>query len=300
MKHPLLTLLLISVLSCGSSKQVAQNKTPEVNPEEITKDSIPVPSDTIETLVKTDTIKAPEAETQIAINNAPNNNENDTAAEIEISQTLANHQLWTNLLQKHVSNAGNVNYQSFKTDRSLLKDYITSLSGNMPDDTWSKNDILAYWINAYNALTVDLILRHYPTKSIKDIKKPWDQRYWKLGDKWYNLNEIEHEILRKMDEPRIHFAIVCASFSCPKLQNTAFEAADLDAQLTLATKTFINDPKRNTLTPNKIEISKIFSWFAKDFGGSGNIINYINKYADIKIPNNTSKRFKDYDWALND
>jgi len=251
MKHPLLTLLLISVLSCGSSKQVAQNKTPEVNPEEITKDS-------------------------------------------------ANHQLWTNLLQKHVSNAGNVNYQSFKTDRSLLKDYITSLSGNMPDDTWSKNDILAYWINAYNALTVDLILRHYPTKSIKDIKKPWDQRYWKLGDKWYNLNEIEHEILRKMDEPRIHFAIVCASFSCPKLQNTAFEAADLDAQLTLATKTFINDPKRNTLTPNKIEISKIFSWFAKDFGGSGNIINYINKYADIKIPNNTSKRFKDYDWALND
>ena len=77
---------------------------------------------------------------------------------------------------------------------------------------------LAFWMNAYNALTIDLILRNYPVDSIKDIKNPWDQRLWKLGDKWYNLNQIEHDILRKMDEPRIHFGIVCASFSCPKLQ----------------------------------------------------------------------------------
>ncbi|MDC1365318.1 DUF547 domain-containing protein [Algibacter sp.] len=122
----------------------------------------------------------------------------------------------------------------------------------MPNDSCTKEDKLAYWINAYNVLTVDLILRHYPIKSIKDIKKPWDQRYWKLGDKWYNLNEIEHQILRKMNKPRIHFAIVCASFSCPKLQNKAFEPANLYTQLSNATKSFLSDSKRNSISENNI------------------------------------------------
>ena len=172
----------------------------------------------------------------------------------------------------------------------------------MPNDTWTKEDKLAYWINAYNALTIDLILRHYPLKSIKDIKKPWDQRYWKLGNKWYSLNEIEHDILRKMKEPRIHFAIVCASYSCPKLQNEAYEASRLEEQLTNAAKTFINDPEKNTITPDKIALSKIFAWFDKDFliNGTNSIIDYVNRYSDVKIASKTPKKFKAYNWSLNE
>ena len=300
MKYTILTLLLISILSCRGSKQVADSPKPDTDIVEIATDSIATEENVVETIVETDSINAPEVDTQTAMDSVATKHQNDTPIPVEINEKKANHSLWTNLLQKHVSNEGNVNYKGFKTDRSSLQNYIKHLSDNMPDERWSKNETLAYWINAYNALTVDLILRHYPIKSIKDIKKPWDQRYWKLGNKWHNLNEIEHQILRKMNDPRIHFAIVCASFSCPKLENTAYESANLDTQLTHATKTFINDPKRNTVTPNNLEISKIFSWFSKDFGGSGNIINYINKYADISIPNNTTKRYKTYDWALND
>ena len=164
------------------------------------------------------------------------------------SEEAFNHSNWNRLLQKYVSEKGNVNYKAIKANKKELSNYITSLAENIPNDHWTKEDILAYWINAYNALTIDLILRHYPIESIKDIKDPWNQRYWKLGAKWYHLNEIEHDILRKMGEPRIHFSIVCASFSCPKLQNEAFTAVNLDAQLTNATKEFLSDPERNTIS----------------------------------------------------
>lgn len=211
-----------------------------------------------------------------------------------------NHEIWHNLLQKHVSNAGNVNYKGFKQDQAQLKAYIQQLASNLPTKQWSKNEILAYWINAYNALTVDLILKNYPLASIKDIKNPWDQRLWKLGDKWYNLNEIEHDILRKMDEPRIHFAIVCASFSCPKLSNKAYIAEDLDAQLTQFTKEFLADKNRNIITPNEVNISKIFQWFSKDFKQNGSLIDFINTYTDIEVASNAKTKYLDYNWALNE
>ena len=116
----------------------------------------------------------------------------------------------------------------------------------------------------------------------------------------YNLNEIEHEILRKMDEPRIHFAIVCASFSCPKLSNKAYLSNNIEAQLTRATKDFLEDPLRNNLSENDIKISKIFKWFAKDFKKNGSIIDFINKFAPITIDQNANKKFKDYNWTLNE
>ena len=187
-----------------------------------------------------------------------------------------------------------------RTTEKTLLNYITVLGENMPNDSWSKADKLAYWINAYNAMTIDLIIRHYPLKSIKDIKNPWDQRLWKLGDKWYDLSEIEHNILRKMDEPRIHFAIVCASFSCPKLLNNAFTPKDIEAQLTQATNVFLNDSTRNIISENSLELSKIFQWFTTDFKQNGSLIDFLNKYSDIKISNNAKKRFKDYNWNLNE
>ena len=163
----------------------------------------------------------------------------------------------------------------------------------MPTDTWSKEDKLSYWMNAYNAMTIDLILRNQPIASIKDIKDPWDQRLWQLGKKWYNLNEIEHQILRKMGDARIHFGINCASFSCPPILNEAFTADKVDTQLEALAKGFINDKQRNTITENSIEISKIFSWFAKDFKTNGTLIDFLNKYSDTPIASNAKKRFKD-------
>ncbi len=214
---------------------------------------------------------------------------------------ISNHSSYNALLYKYVSNEGNVNYDALKKDDAKsLRDYIVSLGKNLPNESWSKEEKLAFWINAYNALTIDLILRNYPINSIKDIKDPWDQRLWKFGKKWYNLNDIEHQILRKMNEPRIHFAIVCASFSCPKLQNEAFTAINLEKQLTSATKEFLNDSKRNQIGANSIKLSKIFQWFAKDFKQDGSLIVFLNLYSDIKISPNAKKRFMDYNWNLNE
>lgn len=211
-----------------------------------------------------------------------------------------NHNDWHVLLKAHVSDEGNVNYKAFLSQKTQISNYIKSLSENTPKDNWTKNETLAYWINTYNALTVDLILRHYPIKSIKDIKNPWDERLWKLGDKWYNLSEIEHQILRKMDEPRIHFAIVCASYSCPKLQNYAFTASNLEAQLTESTKTFLADPNRNIIIENDLKLSKIFQWFTKDFKQNGSVIDFINTYTEIEISLKAKTSYLDYNWDLNE
>jgi len=219
---------------------------------------------------------------------------------VEKKNPNVNHDLWTDLLQMQVSADGDVDYDGFITNTQKLEEYIGLLAINIPNNNWSKKEKLAYWINAYNALTVDLIIRNYPVKSIKDIKNPWKQRLWKLGYKTYSLEEIEHDILRKMNEPRIHFAIVCASYSCPKLQNKAFIAEDLETQLTTATKEFLADKNRNEISENSIELSKIFSWFSKDFTENGTLIEFLNQYSIVQISPNAKKRFKDYNWALNE
>ena len=203
------------------------------------------------------------------------------------------------LLQKNVSPDGNVNYTVFKQDRTVLRMYLNALSRKTPTDSWSKQEKLAYWINAYNAMTIDLIIRNQPINSIKDIKNPWKQSLWKLGEAMYNLDEIEHQILRKMDDPRIHFAINCASFSCPILLNEAFTANSVDTQLDTLTKRFVNDTKRNTITPKAITISKIFKWFSKDFKKNQTLIEFINAYAVITIDQNATINYMDYNWELN-
>lgn len=211
-----------------------------------------------------------------------------------------NHHTWTDILQKSVSENGNVNYKKIKTDELPLTKYISHLSKNTPNENWKKSEKLAYWINAYNAMTVDLILRNYPVKSIKDIKNPWKQRLWLLGNKWYNLDDIEHQILRKMDEPRIHFAIVCASVSCPKLLNEAYTSENLETQLSKVAKQFLSDSERNSILENELKLSKIFQWFSKDFKQNGSLIDFLKEYSEVKISNNAKISFKDYNWDLND
>ncbi|MGY8885511.1 MAG: DUF547 domain-containing protein [Flavobacteriales bacterium] len=216
------------------------------------------------------------------------------------SKEAFNHEAFNALLVAHVSETGIVNYKGFVENKKLLEDYIALLGESLPTETWTIEDKLAYWMNAYNAMTIDLIVKNYPIKSIKDLDKPWSQRLWKLGDTWYNLNEIEHQILRKMNEPRIHFGINCASFSCPPLLNEAFVASKVDAQLNTLAIRFINDSQRNTISKTTVEISEIFSWFAKDFKKNGALFEFLNNYSKVQIDPKAKKKFKKYDWTLNE
>ena len=210
-----------------------------------------------------------------------------------------NHAIFDMLLEENVSDDGHTNYKGFIKNKAIFKQYLQSLSDNMPNDTWSKEDKLAYWMNAYNAFTIKLIIDHYPTNSIKDIKDAWDARFFKLDKKWYNLSEIEHKILRKMGDPRIHFGINCASFSCPPLLNGAFTASTVDSKLDFLAHQFVNDPLRNKISENQIQLSKIFQWYAKDFKTQGSLIDFLNKYSEVTINKNAKKSYLKYNWNLN-
>ena len=219
---------------------------------------------------------------------------------LHVSSQNFDHSLWTSILQKNVTDDGHVDYRSIQLHPENLNTYLQNLSKTKPNKTWSKNETLAFWINAYNAFTVKLIIDNYPVKSIKDIKNPWDTKFFSIGNKTMSLNHIEHGILRKLNEPRIHFAIVCASVSCPKLQNKAFTASELNSQLTNAAIKFLSDSSKNKISENSLELSKIFQWFTKDFKQHGSLIDFLNHYTETAISENATITFKDYNWSLND
>lgn len=274
-----LLIAALALAACGSTKNVVTIKEPVTTPVETT----PVAEvENLECELEQPEIEEPIEKTSLKITE------------------IFNHGSFGALLKDNVSKDGVVNYTGFIKNKKALRAYITSLGEEMPTNDWAKEDKLAYWMNAYNAMTVDLILRNLPLKSIKDIDKPWNQRLWKLGDKWYNLDEIEHQILRKMDDPRIHFGINCASFSCPPLLNEAFTSQKVDFQLEKLAKNFVNDTQRNSISENSVKVSKIFNWFAKDFKKNGTLIDFLNKYAATPINSKAKVRYKDYNWDLND
>jgi hypothetical protein len=229
-------------------------------------------------------------------------------AVVTFAQKSPSHQQWDKLLRKHVNASGMVSYKGFQKDKAELDVYLKTLSDSAPQSSWSADEQKAYWINAYNAFTVALILKHYPVKSIKDIggkiykvNTPWDIKFVNIGGKKYDLNNIEHGILRKkFDDPRIHFALVCASISCPRLRNEAYTAAQLNAQLEDAGKDFLNDKSKNRISANKADLSKYFSWYKGDFTKNGSLADYINKYSVTKINTNTKIGSLDYNWNLNE
>ena len=209
------------------------------------------------------------------------------------------HQAFNNLLQKYVSNDGKVNYKGLKNDKAALETYITTLAKKIPDNTWSKNAALAYWINAYNAFTLKLIVDNYPVKSITNLSggKPWDVKNIELAGKKYSLNNIENDIIRPTyKDARIHFAVNCAAVSCPPLSNTAFTEANINDLLNTRTKIFINS-SANIITASKIRISKIFDWYKADFE---DVPAFINKYSTIKTITITGIEFNEYNWNLNE
>ncbi|HLV15575.1 MAG TPA: DUF547 domain-containing protein [Xanthomarina sp.] len=219
---------------------------------------------------------------------------------LQVEAQTVNYGAWNSFLKKHVNSYGEVNYQAIKTDQKSLVVSLETFMKNEPNETWSKNETLAYWINAYNAFTIKLISDNYPIKSIKDIKNPWDLEFIQIGNKNLSLNEIEHDILRKLSEPRIHFAIVCASKSCPKLLNEAYIPSKLDLQLTVATEEFLSDKSRNSISQEHLKLSKIFKWFTGDFTQNGSLIDFLNLYTDVKISQKAKKTYNDYSWELNE
>jgi Protein of unknown function, DUF547 len=220
------------------------------------------------------------------------------------------HKLWDGLLKKYVNPKGMVNYKAFQKDSASLNTYLDLLSKNAPNEkTWTKDQQLAYWINAYNAYTIQLVLRHYPLKSIKDIVKinivyinsPWDIQFITIAGKKFDLNDLENGIIRKkFDEPRIHFALVCAAISCPTLRNEAFTGEKLNEQLTAQAKDFINDKSKNQVNTSKASVSSIFNWYSGDFTKKMSLQEFLSQYSSQKISKDAPLNYLDYNWKLNE
>ncbi|QJX48906.1 DUF547 domain-containing protein [Hymenobacter taeanensis] len=225
------------------------------------------------------------------------------------SSKPVSHAAFDALLKKYVDAQGMVNYSGLRADSAALNGYLKTVSDNLPNNTWSKQDQLAYWLNAYNAFTLQRVLRAYPLKSIKDlggdktlVNTVWDQKFIRLGKDKYTLNDIEQRIIRRhFDDYRVHFALVCAAMSCPKLRREAYVASRLNQQLDEQGVDFVNDPTKNKLMNSKAEISSIFNFYPGDFKKDGNSIQKtINRYAKQKISPEASLTYMNYNWALNE
>ena len=246
------------------------------------------------------------------------------------------HRAWTALLQKHVAlidgaGASQVRYAGFLQDRASLRRYLDSLSAVTREefDGWGRAQQAAFLINAYNAYTVEKILTRYPDiRSIWDFGKvfgnPFKDRFFRLLGREAYLDWVEHETLRKpgvYDEPRVHFAVNCASIGCPMLREEAYVPARLDAQLEEQARRFLSDRSRNRYRAGRLEVSRIFDWFREDWtsghrglDGKGEPIRsreqYFARYAALLADSAEDRKaieaqraplhFLDYDWSLND
>ncbi|MGG8495351.1 DUF547 domain-containing protein [Tenacibaculum sp. TC6] len=220
-------------------------------------------------------------------------------------QTQAQTDVFDALLKTYVDKDGNMDYVGLRKNRALLDIYLKHLEKTIPGKKWSPNKSKAFWINAYNAYTIKLILDSYPLKQITDIKRKgrnaWKIPFATIGKEIYSLDYIEHQILRRWhNDPRIHVGINAASKSGPKPVNFAFTEKNVDSKLEELMKDFINDPSKNKVSLDKIEISMIFEWYQEDFTIKNTLIDYINRYSTIKANDNAEIVYLDYDWSLNE
>jgi len=224
------------------------------------------------------------------------------------SADRVDHGLYGELLQKYVKN-GVVDYQGFKKEEAKLDQYLDILE-KTDTKTLSRNEQFAFYVNAYNAWTIKLILGADPEiKSIKDLgslfKSPWKKKIARIDGEVLTLDNIEHDILRpRFKDPRIHFAVNCAAKSCPPLRSEPYQGDVLDKQLTEMTEAFVNDPTRNRLEGNTLYVSSIFKWYSEDF--NDDIVGFFMKYARGDLKARLQKQAKeirveylDYDWSLN-
>lgn len=208
-----------------------------------------------------------------------------------------------------------VNYTALKANPKQLDAYVKEIQKvtQKDFDSMSRDQKLAFLINSYNGLTIKLVVDHFPIKSIKDVgglfSSPWKKEFFTLLGHKHNLDDIEQKIIRPVfEEPRVHFALVCASKGCPRLQDKPFLAGNLEAQLASATEVFLNDPSRNRFNVEKhrFEVSSILKWYADDFSKqAGSVQRFLSFH--MRLPSGTTSQavnsadieYKDYDWSIN-
>ena len=213
--------------------------------------------------------------------------------------TPPDHGTFTLVLQDHVSEDGLVDYKAIGNDIRFRR-YVAMLERFTPLPEWSREERMAWWINAYNAFTIRLVVDNLPLASIIALDAPFKQEFIRLKGTAWSLDGIENEALRRgFGDPRIHFTLVCASRSCPVLQREAYTAARLHEQLDTAARRFLADPARNHITPDRLELSMLFDWFRDDFTDGETLQQFVARYTDVHISPDAEVLFLDYDWQLN-
>jgi hypothetical protein len=231
------------------------------------------------------------------------------------------HSAYQSMLSHYVQE-GQVDYLGLKTNRKALDAYLGSV-GTLERKQYEwmpENEKIAFWLNAYNAATIKLVMGHYPIKkraswkalafpsnSIQQIPDVWNRPALEVFGEQVSLNHIEHEILRKeFKEPRVHFALVCASLGCPVLRNEPYFTDQLGLQLNDQVSAFLADPKKFHYNPNSdtLYLSPIFKWFKKDFEQVGGIPSFLKLHLSDEVGKSISEKTKiewlDYDWSLNE
>lgn len=227
----------------------------------------------------------------------------------QIAAATVDHEIWAELLGKYVREDG-VDYAGFKSEENRLDQYLNVLE-QTDSKTLMRDEQFAYYINAYNAWTIKLILSAYPAvTSIKNLgtfwKSPWEKKIVRIDGDVVTLDDIEHHILRpRFKDPRVHFAINCSAVSCPPLRSEPYLGNLLDLQLSQATGSFINNPNHYRLEGNTFYVSRIFKWFAEDF--NNDVLGFYLEFArgDLKKKLAEKKdviqiKYLNYDWSLND
>lgn len=229
------------------------------------------------------------------------------AIPIAVSLQAFDHSAYDGLLKRHVNQEGMVDYAALKTNRESLDAYLqqTAAVTRTTFDRWSEAEQLAFLINVYNAETLQYIIDNYPVESIKKLgsllSSAWARKNVGLFGKQQSLDYLEHELIRVeyADEPRIHFALVCAAVSCPRLRTEAFTGSRLEAQLESQTRVFLNTPEKNRLEGNTLYLSPLFDWYEKDFTKGGKSVQeYVAPYMKGEVEGKKI-RYTDYDWGLN-
>ncbi len=221
---------------------------------------------------------------------------------------------WDGFLERYTKETSDVagvrvDYAGLARDPAW-RAFVASLEQASPP--MSPEGRLAFWIDAYNVLVLDMVVRHLPVDSIRDIgsllRSVWKLPAGKVAGRVVTLDEVEHRILRPIGEPRIHAAIVCASTSCPPLRREAYRAERLDAQLDAAMRDWLADPDKGLrVESGQVRLSKIFDWFAEDFAAAGGALAFVRPYLEPPVrqaldalgPDPRVVWF-DYDWSLND
>ena len=262
------------------------------------------------------------AETKPLNLTTPNSNSGEAGVTLAATEAFS-YQNYQEVLSSHVDENGNVNYKALKENRQKLDEFNGSLATLSPEDfaKWTEKEKIAFWINAYNSLTLLAIVENYPTKSIRDIPGVWTKLQFNVLGKPVTLDEIEHKILRvEFNEPRIHMGLVCASVGCPILLQEPYTGEKLDEQLDEQTRKFIalNQNFKIDKQENKVYLSSIFKWFGEDFIPSFNVqekfaggdkeravLNFVSQYLDepekqYLIGGKYQVKYLDYDWSLNE